>query len=149
VLLVGVGGIRAILVAGDRLVLDAVVGREIAAPEREQGRREAYERDCGLAARSAGTRRARAGCADRLAGERRGAHRAERLHVLHREPSLRQRALHERDHSHRLRQFHHAANTGHALGGARAQVGLAAGRDLQLAVLRAHCGGPVGRPMHE
>ena len=149
VLLVGVGGVVAVLVAGDRLVLHAVVGGEVAAAQRQQRRRQAHQRHGGLAAGRARARGARAGGADRVSAERRRAHRAERPHVLHREPRLGQRALDQRDHGHRLGELHDAANAGQALRRPAAQVRLAARGDLQPAVVRAHRGRPVRRPVHE
>ena len=77
VLLVRVGGVRAVLVAGDRLVLHAVVRGEVAAAEREQRRRQAQSATAASRPAVRG-RCARAGRADRLPRERRGAHRAER-----------------------------------------------------------------------
>ena len=110
VLLVGVGGVLAVLVGGDRLVLDAVVGREVTAAQRQQRGRHAHERHGGLAAGRARARPARSGGADRLPAEGRGTHRAERPQVLHRQPRLRQRALHQGDHGHRLGELHDAAD---------------------------------------
>ena len=44
VLLVGVGGVAVVLVGGDRLVLDAVVGGQVAAAQRQQRRGQADQR---------------------------------------------------------------------------------------------------------
>ena len=144
VLLVCLRGVLALLVAGDRLVLDAVVGGQVAAAQRQQRRRHAEQRHRRLAAD-----RARAARADRVTAGGRGAHGAERAHVLHRQLGVRQRPLYERDDRDRLRQLHHSAQARQPFRGAAAEVGLAVRRDLQLALAGAYGGGPVCGPVHE
>src|SRR5829696_7211596 len=143
--LVLLGGVARVvgplLVGGDRLVLDAVVGGELAAAQREQRRDDREERGDRLAARPA----------EPLLRERpgqRGAGRdADDGEVLERQPRGGQRALDERDHGQRLAEAHDPAHAGDVVGAA--QAGLAPRGDLDLARGRAHGRRPVRRPVHE
>ena len=99
-LLAGVGRVLVLLVRGDRLVLGAVVGGELAAAQREQRRQQADAGHGRLARRPFAGRRARSACPAAAAPIA-----AERARVLHRQPGLGQRALHERDHRHRLAEL--------------------------------------------
>ncbi len=144
VLLVRCLSVTAGLVGRDRLVLDAVVGGEVAAAQGQQGGGQADQPDRGLAAH-----RSRAGGTDRLAKQGGAGHRTEGAHVLHRQLRGRHRALHERDHRHRLRELGHAAHTGDSLGGPAAEVGLAPAGHLDLSGPGANGCRPVGGPVNE
>src|SRR4051794_17155740 len=72
VLFVDVAGLLVLLVPADRLVLGAVVGREVRAAQREQRRHQAQARDRGFA-----PDRARPLRAQRLSGRGGGRHRGE------------------------------------------------------------------------
>jgi hypothetical protein len=142
VLLRRVGRIgRVGLVGADRLVLDAVVGGKLTAPQGEQRRHERDQPGRDLPARAAHTL-AQDGPAQRGAG-RDGQHGR----VLERQPGLRQPALDERDHGERLGEPGDAAHARDRVGGA--QPRLAAARHLHRARVGAHGGGPVRRPVHE
>ena len=144
VLLVGVRGVGAVLVGGDRLVLDAVVGGQIAAAQGHQRRSERQQRDRRLAPDGAGARGA-----DGLAAKGRGAHGAERAGVLHRQAGLGQGALDERDHGEGLGQLGQPAQAGNPLRRLPAEVRLGPGGHLHRPGLRAHRGGPVRGPVHQ
>jgi hypothetical protein len=143
VLLGRVGGVLvAVLVGGDRLVLDAVVGRQLAAAQREEGGQQRDRRSGGLAA-DAARAPTQDGPGDGSAG-----HHADGPHVLERQPRLGQRALDQGDHGHRLGQADHATRAGQ-LRHRPAQVRLGAGCDADRAVLRADGRRPVRRPVDD
>ena len=144
VLLVGVGGVRGVvgrLVGGDRLVLDAVVLGQLAPAQGEHRGRERDQRGRALPADPAQAP-AQLGAAER----RRGGH-ADHGRALERQLRGGQRALDQRDDRERLAEAHDAAHARHAVDAAHAR--LAAGGDLDLALLVAHGGRPVGRAVHE
>ena len=94
----------ALLVGGDRLVLDAVVGRDLAAAQREEGgqERQGGHRGLGPGPRAAPAH-GRAARRGRDGGER-------HARVLEGQPRLGQRALDERHDRERLGQPRHAAH---------------------------------------
>ena len=141
------GGVARVVVAGlvggDRLVLDAVVGGDVAAAQRDE---RGHERERGHAASPPTPPRARL----RRAAPPTEAHGRGGQHpaLLEGQPRLGQRALDERDDDHRLAEAHDAARARHALD-APLQARLAAGGDADRAVAAPHGGGPVRRAVHE
>ena len=144
VLLVGVGRVRGVvgrLVGGDRLVLDAVVLRQLARAQREHGGRERDQRRGRLAAHAAQAP-AQLGAADR-----RGGRDADHRGALEGQLGGGQGPLDERDHGERLAEADDAAHARDGVDAVHAR--LAARRDLDRALLVAHGGGPVRRAVHE
>ena len=117
-----------LLVGGDRLVLDPVVGGEVAVDQRHHRRHRADRLDQRpRAAPSAG--RARRSSAVSEQGRADGGDHAP---VLERQPRRRQPPSRQRQHRHRLGQFQRAAQAGHFRDQLRGQLGLALGGDLDL-----------------
>ena len=137
VLLLRVGGIGVVgLVRGDRLVLDAVVGGQLAAAQGEQRGRHRRRRGGRVARHPAGTaahERARQG--------RAGGHREMTLGDSIGSFASGRPCLTERDHRERLAEPRQPAHAGHAVEHRHARLG--AGRDLHVAGAGAHGGGPV------
>ena len=133
-----------LLVGADRLVLDAVVGGEVAAAQGDERRARARAR---RAAASPPTPRVRRRSADRRRPRPR--HRGEHGGVLEGQARLGQRALDERDHGHRLAQADHAAHAGDALAHDRARAAWGPRRRAMRAVGGAHGRRPVRRAVHE
>ena len=104
VLLGGVGGVEAAaLIGADRLVLDAVVGGQVAIAKRRRGRQHAEQpRSRPRAGGAAAGRRAQA--ADRAADRRGGERDREHPRVLDRQARRGQAAAGDRDDRERLRQ---------------------------------------------
>jgi hypothetical protein len=132
----GAGVDLALLVGADRLVLDAVVGGELAAAQRDERGRERDRGDGGLAAHPA-----RAAAQDG-AGGRGGGHGGEHRRILEGQLRLGQRAPDQRDHGHRLAEAHHPAQAREA-SGAAAHARLAPGGHGDRAVVAAHGRRPV------
>ena len=104
-LLGGVGRVGALLVAGDRLVLDAVVGGEVGVAQRERRGRQPEHGDHQLVAGAAPAH------APRRAADstRRADHRGEHLRVLERKLHLGHLPLDHRQQRERLAQARDAA----------------------------------------
>jgi hypothetical protein len=131
-----------LLIGSDRLVLDAVVGGQVAAAQCDQRRTQRERGQRRLAADPARTP------PQRRAGQSGRAHRDGDGGVLEGQARLGQRALDERDHGHRLAQADHAAHPGNALAtSAHARLGPRGDRDR--AVGAADGRRPVGGPVHE
>jgi hypothetical protein len=141
VLLAGVARVVVGLIGRDRLVLDAVIGGQLAAAQREQRGREGDQRARQLAA-GAGRAPAQERARDRGAGGD-----AEHARLLERQLGLGQRLLDQRDHGERLAEADEAAQAGDVVG--RGHPRLGPGGDLDLAGLGADGGGPVGRAVHQ
>ena len=90
-------------------MLDAVVGGQLAAAQRQHGGRERDQRRRGLAAGAADA------AAQHRAAERRAGGDAEHAGRLERQPRLRQRPLDQRDDGERLAESHDAAHAGDAV----------------------------------
>src|SRR6202012_1289985 len=96
-----------LLVGGDRLVLGAVVGGEVAVGEGDHGGDRADRLDHALAGRGGGA------VAAHQAGERQGGGgRAEDALVLERHAGGAHALTHQRQHQHRLGEFDRAAQAG-------------------------------------
>jgi hypothetical protein len=136
----GVAG--ALLVGADGLVLDAVIGGQLAAAQGDERGRERERRERGLAAEPARAP------AQHHSGGRRRAHRDRDGGVLEGQLGLRQCPLDQRDDGHRLAQAHDPAHAGDpAQAAAHARLG--PGGDRDAAVVGADGRGPVIGAVHE
>ena len=133
----------AVLVRPDRDVLGAVVGGELAAAEREHGRRERERAREELARDVAEPVRA----ADDLDGHRARERRREHVGPLEGQPRLGQLAPQLGEDRERLGQPHRPAQE--RLLDPRREQPLARGGHLDLARVGADRAGPGGRPVHE
>ncbi len=134
-----------LLVGGDRLVLGAVVGGEVAVGECDHGGDDADRLDHALAGRGGGA------VAAHQAGERqgRGGSGDEDALVLERHAGGAHAPAHQRQHQHRLGEFDRAAQAGDFGDEAGDQLRFAFGGDFDRAVGAADRGGPVGRAVDE
>ena len=130
------------LVGADRLVLDAVVGGELAAA---QGEQRGHERDGGRGGLAAGA--AHAAAQQRRRPATRRPRRPSTPASWNGSRASGSAALDERDDGQRLGQAHDAAHAGHRVGGA--QPRLAAGGGLDVAGVGAHGRRPVRRAVDQ
>ena len=134
-----------LLVGGDRLVLDAVVGGEVAVHQRDERRGSRRSPGAGpRGSRVAGPRRRM------QAGDRQGRGGGdEDARVLEGQAGRAHPPAHQRQHQHRLGEFDRAAQAGDLGDEVRDQLRLAFGGDFDRAVRAADRGGPVGRAVDQ
>ena len=134
----------ALLVGGDRLVLDPVVGGEVAVHQRHRRRHRADHLGEALAQRR---------CPRPLA-QQPGRHQSrarggDHPPILEGEAGGRQPPPRQRQHRHRLRQFQRPAQAGEARHQLGSELRLALGGNFDLTVAVAHRRRPVGRPVDQ
>ena len=137
-----------LLVGGDRLVLDPVVGGQVAVAEGDHGRHRPERLHDPLA-----QRRARHPAAQRGGRDQRRPDRGKHPPVLEGQPRRRQPPPHQRQHRHRLGQFQRPPQPRHPPGQLRRQLGFPLGGDHaprrpRSRTAAAQCVGPwISRPL--